>query len=561
MQLLQLVHGRHDPSIRSRDHARRARAARRRRLRRATPTPRRLDDAYVFLRTVEHRLQLWDEQQTHTLPTDDAARVRLARVLGYRDRPRATALEAVRRRPPRAPGRGALDPRAALLRAAPRHARRRGRARRRRPPRSGSPRSASSTPSTPAPRSRAHRAGSRRTLARDAAAPPVILDWLRRRPTPTSGCSSSAGSPRARRAPRRSRATFRDSPGAAERTCRILGSSRVLGDALLPPARVRRARSATTTSSCRRSARATSSSTRRSRRSSGAPTTTQRRRRAAPLQAARAPAHRARATSSGFAPIEVDRARARRARRRVRRGRAARARARRCPFAVIGMGRLGGRELSYASDIDVLFVYDGDGAADFDAAERIATQLHAPRSARRRAEGQTFRDRRRLRPEGKQGPLARSLDGLPRVLRALRAHRGSSRRCCEARPVAGDPDARRSGSCDARRAVRVPRPVPATTTAREVRRMKARIERERIPPGEDPQFHLKLGRGSLSDVEFTVQLLQLQHGAAHPEVRDAGDDRGARPAARRRAPRPRRRRRCSTTRTGSASGPATPATS
>ena len=49
--------------------------------------------------------------------------------------------------------------------------------------------------------------------------------------------------------------------------------------------------------------------------------------------------------------------------------------------------------------------------------------------------------------------------------------------------------------------------------------MKARIERERIPPGEDPQFHLKLGRGSLSDVEFTVQLEQLAHGAAHPEVR------------------------------------------
>ncbi len=54
---------------------------------------------------------------------------------------------------------------------------------------------------------------------------------------------------------------------------------------------------------------------------------------------------------------------------------------------------------------------------------------------------------------------------------------------------------------------------------REIRRMKARIERERIPPGEDPQFHLKLGRGSLSDVEFTVQLEQLRHGAAHPEVR------------------------------------------
>jgi glutamate-ammonia-ligase adenylyltransferase len=54
---------------------------------------------------------------------------------------------------------------------------------------------------------------------------------------------------------------------------------------------------------------------------------------------------------------------------------------------------------------------------------------------------------------------------------------------------------------------------------REIRRMKARIERERIPRGEDPQFHLKLGRGSLSDIEFTVQLLQLQHGARAPEVR------------------------------------------
>ena len=49
--------------------------------------------------------------------------------------------------------------------------------------------------------------------------------------------------------------------------------------------------------------------------------------------------------------------------------------------------------------------------------------------------------------------------------------------------------------------------------------MKARIERERIPPGEDPQFHLKLGRGSLSDIEFTVQLEQLALGAAHPDVR------------------------------------------
>ncbi len=72
------------------------------------------------------------------------------------------------------------------------------------------------------------------------------------------------------------------------------------------------------------------------------------------------------------------------------------------PFAVIGMGRLGGRELSYASDIDVLFVYDGDRAVDFDAAERLATRLVREIGATT-AEGQTFRIDAALRPEGKQG--------------------------------------------------------------------------------------------------------------------------------------------------------------
>ena len=62
-------------------------------------------------------------------------------------------------------------------------------------------------------------------------------------------------------------------------------------------------------------------------------------------------------------------------------------------------------------------------------------------------------------------------------------------------------------------------PFPADD-AREVRRIKARVERERVPPGEDPEFHLKLGKGGLTDIEFTVQLLQLEHGASDPQVRD-----------------------------------------
>src|SRR4029077_1284593 len=80
------------------------------------------------------------------------------------------------------------------------------------------------------------------------------------------------------------------------------------------------------------------------------------------------------------------------------------------PFAVIGMGRLGGRELSYASDIDVLFVYDGDRPSQFETAERVATQLIREIGATT-PEGQTFRVDAALRPEGKKGVLARSLDG------------------------------------------------------------------------------------------------------------------------------------------------------
>ncbi len=56
---------------------------------------------------------------------------------------------------------------------------------------------------------------------------------------------------------------------------------------------------------------------------------------------------------------------------------------------------------------------------------------------------------------------------------------------------------------------------------REIRRIKARVEAERLPQGADASRHLKLGRGSLSDVEWAVQLLQLQHGHAHPDIRTA----------------------------------------
>lgn len=187
------------------------------------------------------------------------------------------------------------------------------------------------------------------------------------------------------------------------------------------------------------------------------------------------------------------------------------------PFAVIALGRLGGGELSYASDLDVMFVYDGSTPADFKEALRVATSLlhgvggHRPHIYDLDAD---------LRPEGKDGPLARSLDGF-RTYYESYAQPWERLAMVRARAVAGDRDlaARffdvldpfvwRGGVSEAER--------------REIRRVKARVETERIAASEDAQYHLKLGRGSLSDVEFTAQLLQLEHDVRSPGTVDALD--------------------------------------
>jgi glutamate-ammonia-ligase adenylyltransferase len=183
------------------------------------------------------------------------------------------------------------------------------------------------------------------------------------------------------------------------------------------------------------------------------------------------------------------------------------------PFCVIGMGRFGGAELSYASDLDVLFVHDAGGAdpADETAAARgetIAESLlhfvHGPNPAQRVAVLDLG-----LRPEGKHGRLARDLRGYATYF-ARWAQTWERQALLRARVVAGD---RALGERFLAMAASFvwDRALTKTDVA-DIRRMKARIERERIPVNEDPQFHLKLGRGSLSDVEWTVQLLQLFHG-------------------------------------------------
>jgi glutamate-ammonia-ligase adenylyltransferase len=187
------------------------------------------------------------------------------------------------------------------------------------------------------------------------------------------------------------------------------------------------------------------------------------------------------------------------------------------PMAIVAMGRFGGAELSYASDLDVLIVFEGRTTNDVLAAEETAEALVRTVNGTTPA-GRLFILDTELRPEGRQGPLARSIEGYRTYYRRW-ARTWERQALVRARPVAGDPDV-------ARRFMEVVNDFVwgdelDDDSQREIRRMKARVERERVPAGEDPQFHLKLGKGSLSDVEWTAQLLQLRHRISSPGTMSA----------------------------------------
>ncbi|MET8853610.1 bifunctional [glutamine synthetase] adenylyltransferase/[glutamine synthetase]-adenylyl-L-tyrosine phosphorylase [Amycolatopsis sp. NPDC004625] len=188
-------------------------------------------------------------------------------------------------------------------------------------------------------------------------------------------------------------------------------------------------------------------------------------------------------------------------------------------IAVIGMGRLGGAELGYGSDADVLFVCEpSEGVSDADAvkfassvAETVRKMLGAPSSDPALVVDAD------LRPEGRSGPLVRTLESY----RAYYARWGEvweAQALLRARFIAGDDDLgeRFIAMIDP---IRYPEGGLDATKAREIRRIKARVETERMPRGADPTRHTKLGRGGLADVEWTVQLLQLQHACSVPGLR------------------------------------------
>ncbi|MFJ8853396.1 bifunctional [glutamine synthetase] adenylyltransferase/[glutamine synthetase]-adenylyl-L-tyrosine phosphorylase [Streptomyces sp. NPDC102437] len=188
-------------------------------------------------------------------------------------------------------------------------------------------------------------------------------------------------------------------------------------------------------------------------------------------------------------------------------------------FAVIGVGRFGGHELGYGSDADVLFVHSPREGVDEQEAGRAANAVVA--EMRRllqlpTADPPLIIDAD-LRPEGKSGPLVRSLASYEAYYRRWSLV-WESQALLRAVPVAGDAELGRD-FIDLIDPLRYPMEGLGDDAVREIRRLKARMESERLPRGADPTLHTKLGRGGLSDVEWTVQLMQMQHGWVEPGLR------------------------------------------
>ncbi|HML00283.1 MAG TPA: bifunctional [glutamine synthetase] adenylyltransferase/[glutamine synthetase]-adenylyl-L-tyrosine phosphorylase [Acidimicrobiales bacterium] len=515
VQLLQLVHGRSDAAIRRRSTlgalAELAGAGY------VSPEDAQvLTDHYRFLRTVEHRLQLLEHEQTHAVPSGAEARHRLARVLGFADDRRGSATERfddeLRRRLAEVraiherlffrplletfSGAGpamdaeSVDRRLAAFGFA------------------DARRTAAAVEELSS--------GLTRTSRLMAQLLPLLLDWLSLTPDPDLGLlglRTLVTHPHQRSLVLN---TFRESPEAARRLCLLLGSSRALSeamarnpelisslddDAAMQPA----AGHEVLTEAQLRLGRESDDESRRAQLVRLRQDQFVRIAAADLLGILDVSAVGAHLSATAETLLEAALADVRRRR------------AEPLGFCVIGLGRLGGGELSYASDLDVMFVHDGPVPAAGEAlGEAMLSFVHGDSPATRMATLDLD-----LRPEGAKGRLSRDVAGYRTYFQRW-AQTWERQAMIRARVVAGDRQLGERFLSEAGRFV-WERPFGDDEVA-EIRRMKARIERERIPAGEDPQFHLKLGPGALADVEWTVQLLQLGNrlpGTSTLQVLDA----------------------------------------
>jgi glutamate-ammonia-ligase adenylyltransferase len=520
VQLLQLVHGRSDTSIRSSNTlvALRLLAAGGYIGRDDGAT---LASAYQFLRAVEHRLQLQQLRRTHLLPNDARELRRLARAMGFRDvdawRHEYDAhTRAVRRLHEKLFYRPLLDAVARLpaeeARLTPQAAQERLEALGFRDPAAALRHLEALT------RGVSRRASIQRTLL------PVMLGWFADAADPDAGLlafrqvsDALGGTPWFLR-------VLRDEGATAERLARLLATSRYVADLLgrAPEAvallghdeeikpRAGDALTAELLASVRRNddwehAVAVARGLRRRELlriacsdllglldadEIGA----------ALSQVAGATLEAALATAARKVEVE------RRGSLHIR-------------LAVIGMGRLGGAEQGYGSDADVMFVYeplDGDDTPTHtqeahDVANEMRRLLALP------APDPPLAVDADLRPEGKQGPLVRSLGSYAEYYRRWSSV-WETQALLRARPVAGDANLG-ADFIQLVNPIRYPAEGIDPASVKEIRRIKARMEAERLPRGGDPTLHMKMGRGGLADVEWTVQLLQLRHGGAHEQLR------------------------------------------
>jgi len=517
VQLLQLVHGRRDEALRS-GNTLQGLSALAHRAYVGDQDAVELTDAYRFLRKVEHRLQLAQERQTHTVPEDEKGRRRLARAMGYFDSPEQTSLEAfdtawretmriVRRIHEKLFYRPLLERFAQAPALAPDAAQERLNALGFRSP----GRALKFLGDLTAGLSR--RAQLMRTLL------PVMLDWMSEAPDPDLAVSAFrdialrvGGNPAALGA-------LRDSPPVVELLCRVLGTSKMLGEYLshVPELVSELGDTGTLNKRTREQYLSEAMEYVEWRGDPEARDVAIRRlKRRAVLRIA------CRDLAGGATVEEVGRELTFLAEGAVRSALASLEDEHQAPhdsrFCVIGMGKLGGEELNYSSDLDVIFVFDGPAEkAAVPWANKLGEGLIA-RLAATTEEGQAFNVDTTLRPEGKNGALVRSLASY-RAYYDRWAKPWEFQALLKARPIAGDPTL-------ARQFMDLVQPYIFRTelpqeSLREIRTLKARIERERIGAREDPKTQLKVGTGGLIDVEFTVQLLQLMHGHIDPRLRSA----------------------------------------
>jgi glutamate-ammonia-ligase adenylyltransferase len=522
VQLLQLVHGRADASLRSRTTLEALDAlSAGGYVGRDDATV--LDAAYRFLRTLEHRIQLFRLRRTHLLPRGDADLRRLGRALGHRTDPAAELVEdwkrqarEVRRLHERLFYRPLLSATARLrpseVRLTPEAARERLAALGFRDPGGALRHIQALTDGV------SRRASIQRQLL------PIMLGWFADEADPDAGLLTFRKVSEELGSTHWYLRQLRDEGSAAERMAHVLGRSRFSGDLLLSaPEAVRylgepgglvplersdllgRMRAASGRKDDPDAAVAAARGTRRGElfRIASADL----------LGELDLDAVGSALTDVSAATIQVGLDVAERAV-ADRRGEELLTR-----LLVVGMGRLGGGEPGYSSDADVLFVHEPlPGGEELLAQEQATDVVQELRRllSRPGVDPQIGLDAD-LRPEGKSGPLVRSLDSYAEYYRRW-SMTWESQALLRACPIAGD-EGLASRFVELVDPLRWPEDGLTAEEVTAIRTLKARMESERLPRGADPRTHFKLGQGGLSDVEWTIQLLQMEHAHEVPGLR------------------------------------------